>query len=299
MWIADAHVHCFAGEAAENPVQWAVRHREPHWERLVTAGPQGWADEQRLVDQMDRDGVDFALIAGWYWQNADTARMENERISAICQRHPSRLAWLAALVPDDKGAYLEEARQLRRQGAWGFGELLPQVQDFRLDDPHWLEFSAWAQADGIPLLMHVTEPVGHDYPGRIDTPFMPIVTWLESFPTLPVILAHWGGGLPFYRHNRRVDRAMKSVWIDTAASPLLYRPSIWESMNAQFPADRILFGSDFPLRVFPSRTGQPNFRDLLAECRSRPISQRDQRMLLGGNFADLFKFPLPGHSGPL
>ena len=42
------------------------------------------------------------------------------------------------------------------------------------------------------------------------------------------ILAHWGGGLPFYGlMKKEAPEILNKVYFDTAASPYLYRPAIY------------------------------------------------------------------------
>jgi len=63
-----------------------------------------------------------------------------------------------------------------------------------------------------------------------------------------IILAHWGGGLPFYHLlKKEVKEALENVYVDTAASPFLYDHEIYAVVSAAFGQDKILLGSDFPL----------------------------------------------------
>ncbi len=64
---------------------------------------------------------------------------------------------------------------------------------------------------------------------------------------LTIVCAHWGGGLPFYALMPEVEKAFKNVYFDSAASPFLYNPRIYEQMAGLTGEDKILFGSDYPL----------------------------------------------------
>lgn len=287
MLIADAHVHLFDHRAAKNPADWAIAHKEPHWGQLVCNGPQGWADTEQLLSQMDTDGVDWVVLTGWYWQSTASAIAENSLHASAEKNYPKRFRRFASLVPDTDGDFLRQAKQLWDDGVAGFGEFLPQVQGFALHDVYWREFSKWASEVGAPLLFHVTEPAGHRYHGRVDTPFMDILDYLEAFPDLKVILAHWGGGLPLFSLNRRVKKAMRNVWVDTAASPLLYDPMVWNHFPKFFDPTHILYGSDFPLKLYPGRKNQPNFKDILVEIQNSGLSAEQVSGILGRNLANL------------
>jgi len=104
----------------------------------------------------------------------------------------------------------------------------------------------------FPLLLHVNEPVGHDYPGKSLEGLRPIYQLLLSLPDLPVILAHWGGGFFFYELMPEIARLTRKVFYDTAASPFLYHPRIYGLATRIIGPERILFGSDFPL-ISPAR----------------------------------------------
>ena len=59
---------------------------------------------------------------------------------------------------------------------------------------------------------------------------------------------------------------LQNVYYDTAASPLLYDQRVYRAVADCVGAERILFGSDYPLRVFPREQKEPDF--------VRPVSIR-------------------------
>jgi len=71
-----------------------------------------------------------------------------------------------------------------------------------------------------------------------------------------------------------VRRALENVYFDTAVSPFLYRPEIYCYVRDLIGADRILFGSDYPVMA-PSR--------LLKEIDNVELSDEDRQMILSGN----------------
>jgi len=97
------------------------------------------------------------------------------------------------------------------------------------------------------MLTHTSEPVGHDYAGKGSITPDAIYPFIIEHPSLPIVCAHWGGGLPFYALMPEVFAAFTNTYFDTAASPFLYRPSIFNHMAGIIGSDHILFGTDFPL----------------------------------------------------
>jgi predicted TIM-barrel fold metal-dependent hydrolase len=66
------------------------------------------------------------------------------------------------------------------------------------------------------------------------------------YPTLTLVCAHWGGGLPFYELMPEVREACSNVYYDTAASTFLYDDAVYRVAEACAPG-KALFGSDYPL----------------------------------------------------
>ena len=98
--------------------------------------------------------------------------------------------------------------------------------------------------------------------------------FIARFPDLTIVCAHWGGGLPFYVLMPEVKLAMKNVLFDTAASPLLYSSQIYSQVVQLVGADKILFGSDYPL-LTPRR--------LLKEISSLDLPEEAKKLILSGN----------------
>jgi predicted TIM-barrel fold metal-dependent hydrolase len=95
-----------------------------------------------------------------------------------------------------------------------------------------------------------------------------------------LILAHWGGGLCFYELlKKEAPDVLRNVYYDTAASPYLYKHSIYSQMSNALAKGKILFGSDYPL-LAPRRY----FQDM-AEAQLTPEEVND---ISGGNAARLF-----------
>ncbi|HSW57654.1 MAG TPA: amidohydrolase family protein, partial [Dehalococcoidales bacterium] len=88
---------------------------------------------------------------------------------------------------------------------------------------------------------------GHLYPGKGDTTPELIYPFILAYPELRLVCSHWGGGLPFYALMPEVSKTLQNVYFDCAASPYLYRPQIYPQVASLVGAERILFGSDYPL----------------------------------------------------
>jgi predicted TIM-barrel fold metal-dependent hydrolase len=280
--IIDSHVHLYPAEMNRDPAAWAAAHHEPHWAELCTrvrkggGAVQGFPSGDQLMRDMDAAGVTKAVLLGWYWENHASCTAQNRFYADCVRAHPDRLAACATVQPAAGAAAFDEACRAMDDGLIGFGELSPHSQHFGLADPVWRQILALAAEWKVPVNLHVTDPAGRPYPGRVDTPLADFLRLAREFPATKFILAHWGGGLAWSAEAA----ALPNVWFDTAASPLLYGPETW----TKSPPARVLFGSDYPLILYPGTESAPGFSGLLKEAKAAKVSAS----VLGTNAAGLF-----------
>jgi predicted TIM-barrel fold metal-dependent hydrolase len=96
-------------------------------------------------------------------------------------------------------------------------------------------------------MFHSSEPLGHIYPGKGSATPDKLATWLRAYPDQPVVLAHWGGGLPFYELMKGMRELTRNVVYDCAATTYLYDFQVFDTVLEIVGASRVLFGSDFPV----------------------------------------------------
>jgi predicted TIM-barrel fold metal-dependent hydrolase len=290
MRVIDAHVHLYPPEAGREPTAWAEANGEKHWATLCTRRRkngrlvQGFSTLDELLRDMDAAGVAKAILLGWYWENHATCIQQNAFYAECVRAHPDRLAAFATVQPTVGEAALDAVRQAKGMGLIGLGELSPHSQGVPLSDPWWIKLIELAGELELPVNLHVTDPKSAPYPGRVETPLADFVRLAREFPRTKFILAHWGGGLAFDSECR----ALRNVYYDTAASPLLYAPDVWaRGLNAT-KGDRVLFGSDYPLIAYPKIQTEPEFLGVLDEVRSAGLTDAQITALLGGDAAKLF-----------
>lgn len=290
--IVDAHIHAYPPEVFADPVRWGTAHREPWWTYCV-APPhqrtlQGWATVEELLRDMDTAGVDQVVMLGWYWENQDTCDLQNTWFTGWHRAHPDRIQGFASVNPAAGAPAREALERALDGGLCGIGELLPQAQGGDLLDDDWSRVFALAAARRVPVNLHVTDPLSIT-PGSCVKPtrLEPYVEMVKMHQATTFILAHWGGGIPFYELNPRLRPLFRNVYYDTAASPLLYDPSVYRRVADIVGAERILFGTDYPLFTHPWIEEIPDFRRDLAEARGAGLTAAETDLVLGNNAARL------------
>ncbi|GAB4434174.1 MAG: hypothetical protein Kow0031_15890 [Anaerolineae bacterium] len=172
------------------------------------------------------------------------------------------------------------------------GELNPYAQGYSLDNPDFLRLAEACIRHNLPLNLHANEEVGHTYPGKSTAPLRHYYQLAERFPDLRLILAHWGGGLFFYELMPAVRRTLKNVWYDTAASPLLFPTAKIFNVALQcLDPHKILYGSDYPLRLYPRKQREPDFRPFLRAIDQLNLPPDIYAGIMGDNAARLFELP--------
>jgi predicted TIM-barrel fold metal-dependent hydrolase len=294
MTTIDCHTHCYPKELHADPTAWAKIHNELYWASLVEPvgrpSIQGWATVDEMLEAMDAAGVDKAVLLGWYWENEATCRWHNEFIAEWVATAPERFIGFAAIQPGGKkDNVIEQCNYAQSLGLRGIGELHPGVQQFDASSEGWQALANWCVENDWPVNMHATEVVGRDLPSIVPTPLSDFVNMARANPELKIILAHWGGGLAFFELNPFLRKVLQNVYYDTAASPLLYDIAIFRQMIDIVGAEKILFGSDYPLRLYPRSQQEPDFTtfinsidtviDLSAEERAAIFHHNLQKLL--------------------
>ena len=229
--VIDAHCHIYP----EKIVDRAVAGTDAFYS--TTAACRGVAEE--LIAIGDSVGIDRFVVQSV----ATTPRQVesiNRFIAAEVEKAPERFTGLGSAHPDtvDQTAMVEELLQLNLHGI----KIHPDIQGFPIDDARMMPLYALCQERNLPILMHTGD---HRYDYSNPNRLIPV---LKAFPKLTVIGAHFGGW---------------SVW-DEASVALCDMPNLYVDCSSTFPfaggdlalgerliarygAERVMFGSDFPM----------------------------------------------------
>lgn len=275
--IVDCHVHVFPPEIVADRAGYLAR---DGWFSMLYENPRASLIPcETLIEAMDAAGVRRAVLCGFPWADLGLCRDHNDYLHAVAARFPERLAWLGIVAPGERGA-IAETRRCFERGAVGVGELNADAQGFDWIDSDCLApFVEVCLSFEKPVLLHASEAVGHRYPGKGSATPDKLLAFLHAFPTLSIVAAHWGGGLPFHELMPEVAAATRHVVYDCGASTYLYRPQVFRSVLDIVGPERVLFGSDYPvLRMdrFVRRVLAVEWRD--GEERARVMGSNARRV---------------------
>lgn len=275
--IIDFHCHIL-------PPSFADRHdelsaRDATYATLFPQSGARMATAETLLAAMDSANIDHAVALGFGWDDLGVAREVNDYMAEAVQRHDQRLTGYCSVNPAWGDAALEEVERCARAGLKGVGELHPDSQGVDLADYFAMApFMGLVRSLDLPVLVHASEPVGHTYPGKGTTTPDKIYKFVRNFPDNTIICAHWGGGLAFYGLMPEIPGELENVYFDTAASPFLYRREVFSIAAQTIGADRILFGTDFPLL---------RHERVLEQVQNAPLDESGRQQILGRNAAGL------------
>jgi len=271
--IVDFHTHVFPPQIKKDRQKYVEL--DPCFAILYSDPKARIATTDELIASMDEADIDISVITNIGWTTHELCLETNDYIMESVARYPERLIGFGTVQPQSPEGAVAEVERCAKAGLKGVGEMRPDIQLLDLTDE--LMMAPFVEAlirHKLILLTHASEPVGHGYPGKGNITPEVLYPFIINFPELTIVCAHWGGGLPFYALMPEVKKAMANVFFDTAASPLLYTPEIYNQVIQLVGADKILFGSDYPL-LAPAR--------LIKEIKALNLPKETENLILSEN----------------
>ena len=271
--IVDFHTHVFPPRVKENRARYVQS--DPGFAELYSPSRARMATAEELIDSMDRHGIDVSVILNGGWATHELCVEVNDYILESVARYPNRLVGFCGVSLQSIDRAAAEIERCVRGGIRGVGELRLERLLAGTNGPEVVgPVMDVVREHGLVLLVHASEPVGHLYPGKDRATPDVLYPLIACYPDVALVCAHWGGGLPFYALMPEVREAMNNTFFDTAASPFLYTPQVYRRVVELVGAEKVLFGSDYPLL---------SQRRLLKEIESAELPPDVKDMVLSGN----------------
>ncbi len=292
--IIDIHTHLFPLDVIKNQQKYC----DLDACFGVLANPkstiQRYATAEETIALADEAGVEKIVMQGWYWRDHGLCEYHNDYMYEIIKKYPDRFEAFASINPRVGWPAIWEMEKCYSRGFAGIGEMGPGGQGWDLNDKDFLHLMEAADKCNMIVCIHAGEPVGRIYAGKDPTPIQGFYELAKMFPNLKLILAHWGGGLPYYEMWPDVKKAMKNVYYDTAGNPLLYQTRIFSCVAKIVGVEKILYGSDFPLLLYPRKERKPNFTSFINDIKEKGglsaqelqavFTDNSRKLLYQGNF---------------
>lgn len=272
--------------------------------------------ETRLRE-MDACGVDVQVLS--HSAGIETleparavavARRVNDAVYDLSQRYPGRfLGWAALPVRAPEEAAAELERCICQLGFVGWNVYSNFGIEQRLDDPMFTPLLETADRLGIPVYVHPTAPNMAEYQGgppalwgglgyAADTMLTVVKLQLagvfDRYANIKFVLGHLGEGFPFVAKRMGGDAARfgglcehgmdyylrHNFYVTTSGQ---FDPASFECARSVIGAERILFGSDYPME---------RLRDGVEFLRSLPLSAAERAGIAGENARRAFELKL-------
>jgi len=262
--------------------------------------------DQLRLQHMDAAGVDMAVLAltSPAAQVMDKATAvsfvqgANDELAAAIRRHPTRLAGMIAVAPQDPAAAAKEIERGVSQLGMHSVIINSHTQGEYLSDPKFWDIFAAAEAFDAPIYLHpnalppgMLQPFqecgldGAIYGFGVETGLhaMRIITAgvFDRFPKLRMILGHMGEALPYwaYRLDYMHQATVKSQRYPSI-QPIKKRPSeylrehfyitnsgvAWEQAikfaQEFMGSDRVMYAMDYPYQYAPDEVNMLDAMDM-------------------------------------
>ena len=274
MPVIDTHTHVFPPEVVSRRVE--IASRDASFGILYGEPGARMVDGGGLVTYLEAEGIDLAFAVSFPFSDHGLVRLSNDYLMDLHAQDP-RVVPFIGLPMTDKREALKEIERCEGRGAVGVGEVAFYGTGFGPGEREHLQPIAKALIERrFVLMLHVNEPVGHAYHGKVPIDFGELALFIASNPDLTIILSHMGGGICFYEFMPEVRERFSRVYYDLAAVPYLYNPDIYRFV-VQFIPHKTLFGSDYPL--LPLSRYERDMTDLDDAMRERILYGNAQQIL--------------------
>ncbi len=259
--VIDSHCHIYPEKIAKPAVQ--------NTGKFYDLQTQGDGIVNSLLSIGEKFGIDRFVVQS-VATTPHQVKSINEFIADQVNTFPNKLIGLGTMHPESNDVKTD-LFHLKELGLHGV-KLHPDIQEFKIDDYRCLKIYELCEKENIPILMH-TGDYRYDYSNPDH-----LVPVLKEFKNLTIIGAHLGGWSVWDEASEKLS-GYPNFYVDTSSS--LYKLSNKKAVDIirRYGADRVLFGSDFP--VFSPDVELERFMKL-------PLTDEERRAILSENVIKLY-----------
>lgn len=255
--IIDFHAHIFNPKIAHLAIANLEKHYEMPWQCLGT-----FTD---MKEQMDESGFYRAVIFSTPTKPTQVVINNN----FLFDLRDDRFIVFGSVHPEYEDVKYEIQR-IKNHGLKGF-KFHPDFQAFNIDDDKALFMYEQIGAD-YPIVLHVGDKkLDYSNPERL-------ARVLEIFPEHKFVAAHMGGYSAWEKEAKSL--VGKNVWFDTSSTLCGVSPEKLTEMIKAHGADKVLFGTDYPIVSLKDEAERIEALDLTEE-EKEAIFYKNAAELLG------------------
>jgi uncharacterized protein len=208
----------------------------------------------RTAEEMAEEYRQWDLLGVLLAWDAETATglppLTNDRVAEICNAFPDQFVGFASVDPHKPDAVRELRRAITELGLKGL-KIHPQVQAFYPHEPQYEPLWTLCEEFELPVIVHVgMTGLGACEPGGSGIAFdygrpMPMDMVAARHPGLTVVMAHFG--YPWHLEVLASALHKTNVWVDLSGWRPKYVPPEVKRDAATRLADRVVWGSDYPM----------------------------------------------------
>ncbi len=235
MDIIDFHTHIYPEKIADRAVASVGEFYNISMDSLGTA--------DALIKQGEGCGVKGYLVQSVALTPSRVTAI-NDYIASECKAHKEFYGF--GTIHADFEDKIAEAQRIIDLGLKGV-KIHPDTQMFNMDDPKMFELYDFLQENDLPILIHCGDyRYDYSHPKRLKN-------LLRQFKRLTVIGAHFGGWSLF-------DLALEylkeeNCYVDTSSSFFMLGKRRTRELIREYGAERVLFGTDFPMWTAETELG--------------------------------------------
>lgn len=217
-----------------------------------------------LLRLCDEAGVDRCIVQSVATIPAQV-RSINDFIAESVAAHPDRLVGFGALHPDYEDIE-GETRRIVDLGLKGI-KLHPDFQHFPIDGECAFPIYEAAQRAGLPVLIHAGDH-RYDFSGP-----KRLFRAVKMFPEVTFIGAHFAGWSEWDEAERLYEN-FPNLYVDLSSSLYDMTPERAAELIRLFGADRVMFGTDYPMWTASEE---------LERFRAIPLTNEERELILYKN----------------
>lgn len=240
--VTDSHVHIFPEPVIRNRTEFLD---DVSFALLYANEKSRLAGARDITNYINTYSLEKVFALGFSWESPERCEMHNRELLAASNETIIPFACVPGHPVKDVGGM---CAHIADSGFAGIGEIAFYTDGLTTANADYLYelFAACAQ-HGLIAVLHVNEPLGHNYPGKYQTDFGILYKIISGNPDTRIILSHFGGGIFLFESMPEVRSAFTNVYYDTAASPYIYDEKIFSALISVGAGKRLLFGTDYPL----------------------------------------------------